>query len=39
LMEDDIYEGMFIPKGTLVFANIWWVLPLQFTIHLLTFWR
>jgi len=23
LMEDDIYEGMFIPKGTLVFANIW----------------
>ena len=23
LMEDDIYEGMFIPKGTLVFANAW----------------
>lgn len=26
LMEDDIYEGMFIPKGTLVFANIWNIL-------------
>ena len=24
-MEDDIYEGMLIPKGTLVFANIWYV--------------
>ncbi|KAF9531320.1 cytochrome P450 [Crepidotus variabilis] len=23
LMEDDIYKGMFIPKGSLVFANIW----------------
>ncbi|KAI0357169.1 cytochrome P450 [Trametes cingulata] len=23
VMEDDVYEGMFIPKGTLVFANIW----------------
>jgi hypothetical protein len=22
-MEDDVYEGMFIPKGTLVFANVW----------------
>ena len=22
-MEDDIYNGMHIPKGTLVFANIW----------------
>ncbi|KAL1944827.1 hypothetical protein VTO73DRAFT_2447 [Trametes versicolor] len=21
--EDDVYEGVFIPKGTLVFANIW----------------
>jgi len=26
LMEDDMYEGMFIPKGTLVFANIWNIL-------------
>ena len=25
LMEDDIYEGMLIPKGTLVFANAWCV--------------
>ena len=24
-MEDDVYEGMFIPKGTLVFANTWCV--------------
>ncbi|KDQ57981.1 hypothetical protein JAAARDRAFT_253315 [Jaapia argillacea MUCL 33604] len=23
LMEDDIYKGMFLPKGSLVFANIW----------------
>ncbi|EGN94314.1 hypothetical protein SERLA73DRAFT_188122 [Serpula lacrymans var. lacrymans S7.3] len=23
LTEDDIYEGMFIPKGSLVFGNIW----------------
>ena len=23
LMEDDVYEGMCIPKGSLVFANIW----------------
>ncbi|KAF5310107.1 hypothetical protein D9619_010511 [Psilocybe cf. subviscida] len=23
LMEDDIYNGMFIPKGSLVFGNIW----------------
>ena len=25
LMEDDVYNGMFIPKGSLVFANIWYV--------------
>ena len=24
-MEDDVYEGMFIPKGTLIFANVWCV--------------
>jgi len=23
-MEDDVYEGMFIPKGSLVFANVWY---------------
>ncbi|KAF8904754.1 cytochrome P450 [Gymnopilus junonius] len=23
LMEDDVYEGKFIPKGSLIFANIW----------------
>ncbi|KAJ6571651.1 cytochrome P450 [Mycena capillaripes] len=26
LTEDNIYRGMFIPKGTLVFANIWAIL-------------
>lgn len=23
LMEDDVFDGMFIPKGTLVFGNVW----------------
>jgi len=23
LMEDDVYRGMFIPKGSLIFGNIW----------------
>ncbi|KAJ7171125.1 cytochrome P450 [Mycena filopes] len=23
LMEDDVYRGMFIPKGSLIFANVW----------------
>ncbi|KAF9497034.1 cytochrome P450 [Pleurotus eryngii] len=23
LMEDDVYNGMFIPKGSLIFGNIW----------------
>ncbi|KAJ7250711.1 cytochrome P450 [Mycena rebaudengoi] len=23
LMEDDIYRGMFIPKGSLIFGNVW----------------
>lgn len=26
LKEDDIYEGMFIPKGSLVFGNIWGIM-------------
>ncbi|KAI6000814.1 cytochrome P450 [Pisolithus albus] len=26
LKEDDVYEGMFIPKGSLVFGNIWGIL-------------
>ena len=26
LMEDDVYNGMFLPKGTLVFANVWYAL-------------
>ncbi|KAG9311257.1 cytochrome P450 [Chiua virens] len=26
LMEDDVYEGMLIPKGSLVFPNIWTIL-------------
>lgn len=25
LTEDDYYEGYFLPKGTLVQANVWWV--------------
>ncbi|KAH9894123.1 cytochrome P450 [Cubamyces lactineus] len=23
LMEDDVYQGMYVPRGTLVFANVW----------------
>ncbi|KIM86577.1 hypothetical protein PILCRDRAFT_308713 [Piloderma croceum F 1598] len=26
LMEDDVYENMFIPKGSLIIANIWTIL-------------
>ncbi|KAF9230891.1 cytochrome P450 [Melanogaster broomeanus] len=26
LMEDDIYDGMFIPKGSMIFSNIWAIL-------------
>jgi len=26
LMEDDIYDGIFLPKGSLVFPNIWTIL-------------
>ncbi|KIM55376.1 hypothetical protein SCLCIDRAFT_134879 [Scleroderma citrinum Foug A] len=26
LTEDDVYEGMFIPKGSLIFGNIWAIL-------------
>jgi cytochrome P450 len=26
LMEDDVFEGRFIPKGSLVFANVWNIL-------------
>ncbi|KAH7906297.1 cytochrome P450 [Hygrophoropsis aurantiaca] len=26
LMEDDIYDGMYLPKGSLVFGNIWAIL-------------
>lgn len=31
-MQDDIYNGMFIPKGTMVFANALYVLPITY-IH------
>lgn len=27
-MEDDTYEGYYIPKGTLILANIWYVFTL-----------
>jgi hypothetical protein len=30
LMEDDVYKDMHIPKGSLVFGNIWYVLLLMF---------
>ena len=30
LMEDDVYKGMFIPAGTILLENIWWVLPFTF---------
>jgi hypothetical protein len=26
LMEDDVYKDMHIPKGSLVFGNLWYVL-------------
>jgi len=26
LMEDDVYRGMHIPKGSLIFGNIWTIL-------------
>ncbi|KAJ7649235.1 cytochrome P450 [Mycena rosella] len=25
LMEDDVYQGMFMPKGSLIFGNVWYV--------------
>ena len=28
VMEDDIHDGYFIPKGTIVFPNVWHVRPL-----------
>lgn len=24
-LEDDVYKDMFIPKGAIVFANVWYV--------------
>jgi len=29
LMEDDVYNGMFIPGGTMLMENIWLVHPFQ----------
>jgi hypothetical protein len=29
-MEDDVYKDMHIPKGSLVFGNIWYVMLLMF---------
>lgn len=29
LMEDDVYKGMFIPAGTTLLENIWWVRPIK----------
>ena len=37
-MEDDVYKGMFIPKGSLVFGNIWYAVfvlgPVQLIFNL-----
>jgi hypothetical protein len=30
LMEDDYYDGYFIPKGTIVMGNAWFVLSPDF---------
>lgn len=30
LMEDDIYNGMFIPAGTILLENLWSVPPFSF---------
>jgi hypothetical protein len=30
LMEDDVYKDMHIPKGPLIFGNIWYVMLLMF---------
>ena len=29
LMEDDVYRGMFIPGGTMMLENIWWVVTVS----------
>ena len=34
-MEDDVYEGYFIPKGTTVIGNCWWVRFSQRQAHAL----
>lgn len=36
-MEEDIYEGYYIPAGATVFANLWWVhdISSQLTLILL----
>ena len=36
LMEDDIYNGMHIPRGTLVFGNVWSVKLLASAVPVLT---
>lgn len=35
-MEDDVYNGMVIPRGTLVFANVWYALQIFRLQHELT---
>lgn len=30
VIQDDVYNGYFIPKGTIVIANIWYVCSVKF---------
>lgn len=32
-VEDDMYEGFHIPKGSLIMANIWYIFPIDFNIY------
>lgn len=33
VMEDDVYKGYLIPKGSMIFANIWWATLLAACDH------
>jgi Cytochrome P450 len=38
-MEDDVYKDMHIPKGSLIFGNIWYVLLLMFYLYSFVFFK